>query len=328
MTNLPDQPKPTSTATKFGWSFLSKWSLCETAWWYEQLRRHPKAPEGQLGIETKSVSPALLIGGATHAGLEAWWLSGWEGDRDSGARSLDAMVKAGTEHLAANVGRFRGDEAAEKAEGEVRGLLQGYHSRWSESPLRVVRGPDGDPLIEKEFHLDLGDGHIFTSRLDAVVMDPDDPEGVVNLEHKTSDVSRWNQLKEAFFVDGQVTGQQLQLEAHYGDRVRGTILDGLLKRAKSVPPFQRPPIYKRNQSQLEKFHLDARRRLDHIEYATNKYHLLVEAGMTQDESARVAFDASHAGSKTCAGCDFLALCKNRSQSEWIVDIDYKPKEPR
>jgi len=319
-----------STATRFGWHFLSLWSSCETAWWNANLRHHPKDEDGQSGVEPRYTGPALMVGGAIHKGLEVWYLSGWDqaSQKDTGHRDIDATISAAVEHIHAVWGRFRSSDSAEKAEAEVRGLLQGYHQHWSEDYLRVAPGPDGEPLVEQEFQLDLGGGHLFTARLDTVVYHPqEDPEGLWILEHKTVDVSRYRGLVEALQVDGQITGQVLQAKAHWEERVRGALGNFLIKRARSISPFQREE-YPRPQVQLEKFHLDARRRLARIEESTSYYRLLLDGGMSQDEAARVAFDASHAGTQKCLGCEFLNLCKNRAQSEWTLEAEFLPKQPR
>ena len=322
----PTAPK-TSTATRFGWSYLSQWATCQTRWWNSQLRRHPKAPDGQLGLERRYQSDALLIGSAFHRFAEDWYLSGWSGDKDTGQRDLDKPLSSAVELIQHQSYRLKSQDDGTKAEAVVRGLALGYHQRYLEDTLRVAPAPDGTPLVEQEFTLDVGDGHLFTSRIDTVVFEQDDPEGLWDLEHKTADVSKVSQLKEAFYVDGQITGQQLQMEAHWGPRVRGIRANIAVKRAKNIPPYQRQD-YHRGQAQLEKFQMDVRRRLKGIREGVAKYDMLLEAGMSQDEAARVAFDASQAGTQTCVSCDFLALCKNRSQSELIADIDFIPREPR
>jgi hypothetical protein len=321
-------PYTPSTATKFGWSYISTWAECETRWWNSYLRRHPKAPPGVLGLDRRYVSGALLLGSAVHRGLEEWYLSGWEGEKDTGIRDLGKAITAAVSHIHGSAGRFRAAEDMEKTEAETRSLLQGYHTTYHDETLRVAAGPNGEPLVEQEFQLDLGGGHLFTSRLDTVVFDTmEDPMGLWVLEHKTTDVSKARSLVEAFYVDGQVTGQQLQMEAHWGDRVRGVRGNFLVKRAKNVKPYQRHD-YHRGQAQLEKFHMDARRRLARIEEAQLNYERLTTAGLSPDEAARVSFDASQAGSRTCINCDFMQLCKNRAQSDMLVEIDYTPKEPR
>ena len=320
--------KPVSQATKFGWSYLTQWSTCQTRWWNSQLRRHPKAPKGQLGIEKRTVPDYLVIGSAFHKFAEDWFMSGWDGSKDTGIRELDEPLTNGVELVRSMAHKIKGGpDIATKAEAIVRGLTQGYHQYYQHDTLRVAVADDGTPLVEQEFTLEVGTGYLFTARLDTVVFDPTDPTGLWDLEHKTADASKVNGLKEAFYIDGQITGQQLQMEAQWGDRVRGVKADIAVKRAKEIEPYQRKD-YHRPQAQLEKFQMDARRRLAAIKSATDEYNHLLDCHMSQDEAARVAFDASHSGTQICTGCDFFALCKNRAQSEWLVEMDYLPKEPR
>lgn len=323
--------KPESTVTRWGWSKLRLWQECQTKYWNSELRTHPKATT-QMGVEPRTISPALVIGGAVHKGLEVWYLGGWKDGADTGARDLGPAIQAAVAHLAHNAHRFRGgQDAYENAEVLVRGMLQGYHLKYEKDSLRVAPAPDGSPLVEREFHLSLGGGHLFTSRLDLVVFDPlEDPEGLWSLEHKTCAISKQNEAVEGWYVDGQVSGEQLQMQSHWGqERVRGVRINMLVKpEARRVPtnPFQRHD-YARPQWQLEKFHLDARRRLSAIQEATEYYNLLTRH-MTEEEAARVVFDAAQVGQGTCRGCDFLALCKNRAQSNFTLEANYQPKEER
>jgi hypothetical protein len=264
-----------------------------------------------------------VVGSAAHKFLEVWYMSGWDGDKDTGKRDLGGAMAGAMSYLAAVSHRLRDPD---KVEATVRGLMQGYHQRWQNESLRTAPILGG-PFVEVELQLDLGNGHLFTARLDTVVFEPDDPEGLWILEHKTMDVSRVGAMREALNVDGQITGQILQLRAHFADRVRGSLGNFLVKRAAKIDPYQRER-YTRTQAHLEKFHIDARRRLARIDSAVAEYERYLDAGMSEDEAARIAFDASHQGTQKCVGCEFLALCKNRSQSEWVLEVDYQAKEDR
>lgn len=361
MTEPTNPPVPPKGGSRFGWSYLSVASDCPTKWFLRNLapwpgsgvvvdpitrhlsmdgaRELPISGQGDdstpllpVGLESKRFSPALDTGSRFHLGLEAYYRSGLaiSGDRlvDTRQRDLDAAISG------AAVGM-----SPEPTEPELESLsvaqrlLRGYVAHYGgDSDVEVVVLPDNTPGVELELWLDLGhQGYQFTSRLDLVYR----KAGYLwALEHKTTAASALGKLINRFSIDGQVTGQFLQLVSHFPDEpIGGVTLNAAVKDrgAKSdLPSFSRRD-YSRTPAQLEKFRLDAIRKLRQIDLWVEEWLELVAKGMSFEDAALAVFDGTPNGTQ-CVGmgfaCEFLQICQRREVAGRLLLDSYQPREYR
>ena len=337
-----------TSGSKFGWSYLSGWSDCPTKGYLRNLAPWPGSgiridpatrkltldqdivgdnPEGGLpiGIEPKRHSPALDIGSWVHKGMEGFYLSGIKGGQDTRQRSIEFALDEINKCLPENPT----DQDTDNLAVALR-LMRQYGAHYGlDHEVEVVFHPDGSPMVEGELWLDLGyEGYQFTSRLDLIYR----RNGYLYaLEHKTTAASALSKLISRFTIDGQVTGQFLQLASHFPDEPIGAVtLNALVKDrgAKSdLPSFIRRD-YARTHAQLEKFRLDMVRKLKTIDRLIEEWTDLVAKGMDFNDAAQVVFDGSPSGTQ-CVGmgysCEFLQLCQSREVLGRLLLDNYQPR---
>ena len=334
MAGLRSIPARKAGGSPFGWHFLSHWKACETFWFNTYLRPHPK---GGVGVSSTKTGAALLIGGACHRGLEAWYRSGWRDGEDTGEYSLDTMIEAGTQELTDRKDEFSEEKGQhfDEALVLVTSLLEKYHYHMGpggidqDFPSYKVAGDDqGEPLIEREFWLDLGyRDYTFTARLDLLMW----VEGYLEVrEHKTTAASRCGMLIRQLALDGQITGQNMLLAAMYPDVPRKGVEANILVKdrgAKSnLPPFPRQ-LYGNTPIELEKFKNDTIAALKNIDEHVYRYEELIQKGMSVSEAALAVFDASPPAIQ-CVGfyeCDFYRPCKMKGYEESLFATSFKPR---
>ena len=342
-----------TSGSKLGWSYLSAHSDCPTKWYLKNLAPWPGSPirvdpisrklylsvEGDepisgepisgevpdlpIGLEPRKFSPALDTGTRFHSAIEAYYRSGVRGGIDTRQRDPDAAFAA--------IGTPEHDSEAEvDAVATTRRLVEKYLYHYRDEEIEVACDPiDGHPLIEEELWLDLGYGNYqFTSRLDMIYR-----QGgyLWALEHKSTSASAMGKLLQRFQIDGQVTGQFLQLVSHFPDEtIGGVTLNAAVKdrgARSTLPEFTRRN-YSRTPAQLEKFRLDIVRKLKSIDEHVEAWMDLVTKGMDFDDAARATFDASPNGYQ-CVGmgiaCDFFAYCTNREVASRLALDTYQPR---
>ena len=293
-----------------------------------------------IGLEAKRFSAPLDVGSRTHSGLEAWYLSGIRDGHDTQVRDLEVALAAVAK-----------DFPAEATEPEAEALSLAQRLVWdyvtfygNDSGVEVVVFPDGQPAVEAELWLDLGWGgsegqpgqpglpnYQFTSRLDLIYR----RDGYLwALEHKTTAASAYGKLLSRFTVDGQVTGQYLQLASHFPDEPIGGVTLNALVKDRSVksglPAFSRRD-FARTPAQLEKFRLDITRKLHTINLWVEEWLELVAKGLSPEDAALAVFDGTPNGTQ-CVGmgfsCDFLSICQNREVASRLLLDNYEPREYR
>lgn len=338
-----------TSGSKLGWSFLSSFSDCPTKWYLRNLAPWPgspirvdaihhklyldnqaisgepisgTAPELPVGLEPRRFSPALDAGTRFHAAIEAFYRSGVRDGVDTRIRSLDAALGA--------VGTAEHDSEPEhESVATARRLVERYCNHYTNDDIEVAIREDGQPMIEEELWLDLGfGGYKFTARLDMIYR----RSGYLwALEHKTTAASSLGKLIQRFTLDGQVTGQFLQLASHFpNEQIGGVTLNAAVKDrgARSTAPEFTRRDYHRTHAQLEKFRLDLVRKLSQIDALVEQWMDLVTKGMDYDDAARAVFDASPSGYQ-CVGmgvaCDFYSYCANREVASRLALDTFQPR---
>jgi hypothetical protein len=156
----------TTSATRFGAHFIQDFRNCPFLWW---LRHRARG----TGLVPELTPIPLLVGSTYHAGLEDYYLSGWE----DGQYDLTAARQAATLHMESRWDEAKDEQQALEITQQVEGLLDHYDAEFGPKgarpdwpTIRVLPDAEGHPLIEREFEIDLGyHGAIFTARIDTVV---------------------------------------------------------------------------------------------------------------------------------------------------------------
>lgn len=363
----PERPKGGS---RFGWSYLTAASDCPTKWYWRNLAPWPGQsltvdpvsrtlrsgplpgslsveparhglsvgpPQADLsvgerasdlllvGIESTKFAPALDVGSRVHAGLEAWYRSGVRDGVDTQERSRDLAMGAVRDGLSVDP---TGPELEAVALAEK--LVANYVAMYGTDPsVEVLVFPDGTPGVEAELWLDLGyGGYQFTSRLDLIYRS----NGYLYaLEHKTTAASAYGKLVQRFILDGQVSGQYLQLASHFpNEPIGGVTLNAIVKdrAAKSqLPAFSRR-TFSRTPAQLEKFRLDMVRKLSQIDQWIEQFIDLLASGVDPHDASLAVFDGTPSGTQ-CVGmgfaCEFFELCANREVAHRLALDDFQAR---
>lgn len=329
--HLPTRPAGGSAR---GWHYFSDWSDCELKWFLKYVYRPPIEewnPEAR-GVEPRLTGRALLSGSMFHSGAEAWYRSGWQDGADTGAYSLDAAIAAAEAHRDERADEWPTPEAREDDSSLILSLLTQYAQHYGpggpeqDFPGFKVIGWDGQPCLELDLAVDLETGpdpdhpEVFTSKLDAIM---EDSRGLVwGMEHKTSSARRVNALTQRMNLDGQVTGQYLQLLCHFPTREIGGVIVNIVVKdaAKGKPRFVRR-LYSRTETQIEQFLKDIRKKVHEIHTARQLYGF---ANRQDLPHALAVFDATPSGER-CYGewkCDFYEACLNRQLAPRILEADF------
>lgn len=345
MTKMVGRNKQTS-GSKLGWSFLQTASDCPWKWYLRNLAPWPGADvmvdpttkclsmsTGErsnlsIGLQSKRFAPALSIGTWFHTGVETFYRSGISNGVDTGVRSLDAAIAA----INDSIDQGEASDKEREALAVTLRLMRNYHSHYQQDSDVEVLMLDNTPGIEYELWLDLGfKDYLFTSRLDMIYR----KNGYIYaMEHKTTAASKLGKLISRFSIDGQVTGQYLQLVSHFpDDLIGGVTMNAAVKDrgAKSdLPSFVRRD-YARTPAQMEKFRLDIVRKLNTIDGWVEQWLEMVAKGMSFEDAALAVFDGTPNGMQ-CVGtgfaCDFLELCQNREVLGRLLLDNYQPREYR
>tara|TARA_Y100000310_G_scaffold2787_1_gene3617 strand:- start:9 stop:1142 length:1134 start_codon:yes stop_codon:yes gene_type:complete len=318
----------TTKGTRFGWSFIKLYKTCEMRWFNQYLRPHPA---GGTGTEATTISKPLYVGDLFHHGVEHWYLSGWE----DGSYDVDCAISALRDRAKERQPEVPDTDWADWT-GQAEDLLLHYHQFYGPGGLQpeypqyqVACDNNGEPLIEREFVMDMGypyqhntgdtaQNYVFTSRIDACMMFNNN---LIALETKTVDTSRVSRLMLQFQVDGQCSGEIWLLRSAFPEVDNaGLHLNMIVKRAgKGKDPFRREP-YHRSDIDLEAFRISTVRTLRRIDNAIGEYTGLIDKGVEIDEAARRVFD-SYPDGFSCSGnfaCDYLFSCMSRGhETSWF-----------
>lgn len=102
--------------------------------------------------------------------------------------------------------RWKGQDAIIET-GQL--LIARFVEWWKESGFSVMLDPEGKPIIQRELRVRLPRNVVYTAILDLMVMTPEGQVGIVDVKTPSAD------CPEGFAIaSGQLTGQQLVVEAH------------------------------------------------------------------------------------------------------------------
>jgi hypothetical protein len=322
MTDNGPTPIRQTSATKFGAHFISGFWDCPYRWWLQHRAK-------DYGLVPHKTADPLLIGSGTHAGLEAYYHSGWQ----DGNYQLEPAVEAVRAHFKERADEFQSHERLGKDFTVVERLLDLYDHQYGPRGLtpefpkvRVVADSDGHPLIEREYEIDLGyRDYKFTSRIDLVV----EFHGYLGvLEHKTSVASAvWRLLARAP-MDLQFTGQFFCVRVAHPELAIGGVIPNILikdwgPKSKFPSAFPDRQPFARSDAHLEKFRMDVVRTLREIELREREWRDLVAAGMEPFEAARMTYVQRTSECVVYGTCNYLPICTTPGREEAMLQ-DYRP----
>jgi hypothetical protein len=296
-------------------------------WYNRYIRPHDS---GGAGCEPKYTTVALMQGGLVHAGLAAWYRSGWENGDYKIAPAIEAMEKLKAERIDELVDEESWDKCWVASETQ----MNEYHNYYGPGGTypqypewRVLVDREGVPLIERTFEVELAyEDYLFTSRPDLIVVNSG---YICPIEHKTSAASRVNRLFLRFELDGQGTSELWVLKCLFpSDDMGSLIVNCLVKGAAKDKPAFRTHSVTRSPHDLEKFRNDTVRTLKQIERDLIEYKGLTEdSGMHPYEAAQVVFNGNPPGN-VCVDnftCDYFGPCKGRGSDIGLYKSNYKPR---
>jgi len=199
--------------------------------------------------------------------------------------------------------RWKGQDAIIET-GQL--LVTRFVEWWRDSGFSVMLDPEGKPIIQRELRVRLPRNVIYTAILDLMVMTPEGQVAVVDVKTPSAD------CPEGFpITSGQLTGQQLVVEAHAGelgiDRVEKLGFLNAIKRP--------VPTTKRGEGPtIAPVHLvDARTPEQVEEYIQSR--LWVADDIRRKRFAKRSLDAYNT---PCTLCEFRQLCTTGSREGLIV----------
>lgn len=338
--------------SRIGWSMISLFDECEMRWFIRQAVPHPA---GGHGVGGRGSARALWVGSRVHTALEAWLRSSpgnaqYCADTALAALELDIREAIG--------------EAFDAAEG----------AKWAAQAVDITRrytlecgpsGPDpdgdrfrvafdeaGEPLIEREFAIDLGyEGLYYTTRIDCIGWDTISLRGhepprllangttswdpalgphpaLVIVEHKTMDVTRASAALRGYALDPQIAGEVMAVRSAWPSvPVVIPVINAIKKCSRGrVQGLQRAwePVH-RDATDLAKFRIDVLKRVRRMDAAVGEFNTLREQGIPLWEAADLVFDGSPKGF-TCADqgrqCPYYNACFRRAhRSEWLATTE-------
>jgi hypothetical protein len=311
-----------------GNSYLSSFATCPRRWFNSYYRPF----EGSKGIRAQFISEHLIKGSTFHEAIAELYLSGCQDGEDTGEWNLDRAVAKLEIHHASSVSRYASEEKADEDKILLTSMIIAYYDQFSLNgaapdypTIRVMHDGAGEPLIEREFKVDLANsGYVFTCRADLLIHHHGYPKV---MEHKTSAPGFWAQKRlNAIHTDSQFTGECFVLASLFpGEQIDGVLCNVVIKKGKTKIAIREST--RRDHHDFNTFRLSALDILQQIDHRTEGFSNDLDAGYPEEEAINRWFP-DH-GTKTGAcenygGCEFQVLCRNKDR----VEANLKTFRPR
>lgn len=321
-----------------GNSYLATYAACPYEWFNRYLR--PGPDESHVGISPKREKPFLTVGRVFHEGIAEWYRSGCRDGADTGERSVDRALDVArrTHNSAVKMELYADAEEADASWLSVETLLRSYHDRYgptSPNPeypeIEVVHDGLGQPLIEREFKLDLGyGGYVFTTRPDMLML----KRGYLcTRDHKTSTARYVGERLRTIDWDPQFTGEYLAIRRLFPEEpLNGAEANVLVKDRSMKSKFD---IAERNTTtrsdrDLDAFAKESMDLLQRIDVAVEgfKQDYALYGPEDLERLAETWFPRHGTRTQRCGsygGCPMLEpLCRNKDR----IDVGLRHFRPR
>lgn len=331
---IPDGGSP------FGNSFLSAFALCPRKWFNQYLRPF----EGGRGLRPQWQSEHLTKGSTFHEALAALYKSGCRNGEDTGEWDKDLALEILELTHTQSLRHYQDEAKAEEDRLLLTSMIVAYYDMFSLNgtnpdypAIRVMHDGEGNPLIEREFQIDLGyNNYVFTCRADLLITHHGVPKV---MEHKTSAPNWWAQKRlNSIHTDSQFTGECFVLASLFpGEMIDGVLCNIAIKNKK--PETSRSKNYKialrestrRDHHDFNTFRQSALDILQQIDHRTEGFEEDIASGLYNEEERINRWFPDH-GTKTQAceqygGCEFQILCRNKDRVDQNLK-SFHPRSPR
>lgn len=272
-----------------GYHFVQSYKNCKRKHYYTYIRR----------LEPLYLSPAILFGTATHAGLEEWYRQHAAGasttkkvkfGRDAALQRLDAQ-----RHLYFDPAKI------EIHKRQIIDTFQQYGLEYHEELFRVL-------AIEESLSCTLPSGDIFTGRIDLAVMGHD--ARLMIYDHKTTSW-RLDNVRRGLMVSDQASSYMMLWNKEHPTKRCAGVVFSIIRNYLGKTEFLQVPVY-RTQKDIELFEAEVTEELgDMSQRAINP-------------NALWAKNTDHCYSYNKA-CPFLELCQG-SKFDGLIGVKFKVKE--
>lgn len=317
--------------SRIGNSYLSEFEVCPRRWFYlygfpTGLREDgrladPSQPVNHIGLSTEK-GLALHAGTAFHEAVEVWMRSGCRDGEDTGEYQLEPALAA----ISTVFARVRDpiDPLQLRAEHDsMQALFTGYHETFGPGGqlqdwpnIRVACDDSGEPMLEREYEIQLAPGWVFTCRPDAFIYEN---TYLKVMEHKTSSVFYAKGKLLSMHYETQPTAELYTLTSLYPDRA----LDGVLvnvvmkdrgKKSSKYAVAERVSI-QRGVEDFDSFRSEALTTLEAIADSMATFDSRLHDGQTWVEAALATFPERGRRTERCykfnRECEFYTLCMGK-----------------
>lgn len=311
--NIPDGGSP------IGNSYASTFANCPRKWFNSYYRPF----EGSRGIKPQFVSEHLTGGSTFHEGIAALYRSGCRDGEDTGEWDLDLALSILDLHHTQNSVKYESEEKAEEHQILFQVMLIAYHDEFNRQgnrpdfpTIKVAFDDQGEPLIEREFAVELGyKDYIFTCRADLLILHHEYPKV---MEHKTSAPGFWATKRlAAIHTDSQFTGECFVLASVFPDtQVDGVLCNVVIKNGKTKIAMREST--RRGPEDFNTFRQATLDILQQIDHRTEGFENDLDTGYSVEEAVDRWFPDHGTRTQACeayGGCEFQRLCLNKGRIE-------------
>lgn len=311
-------------ASRVGNSYLSLYARCPRKWFYQYLQptlKHDEAGEEvwHEGISPRFKAETLLRGDIFHEGIAAWYASGSRNGEDSGEYDIDAAIAATEHRYAQTLHQWPDEQLAGRELIETLEMLRMYHdwygprgSRRDYPLIKVIHDDLGKPVVEREFLSDVGNGYVYSARIDLAV----EHHGYTKvMEHKTSAASWVGRRLQSIRTDAQFTGEIMTLmDAMPSLQFHGCLVNVVVKKRAARSSFDCASRETTNRTplQVNQFRDECRDILERIDDAVDGFKRTIDRGHSPHEAASVWFPRHGTRTDACYSynreCEFMDLC--------------------
>lgn len=315
-------PKSLEGGTPIGSSYLRAYVACPYMFFNQYLR-----PEGEtednhqlVGIQPRFKARALSLGSMNHGFMEYLYRSGCKDRVDTGQWNIEEAI-AGTETVKTTVANFYEDPHELETDFQSAIMLGRYYvDRYGPDGLtpdwprfQVAFDGDGQPLIERQFSLDLGYKNYYVTSKPDLIMTRDGY--LITRDHKTAAKSWGARRANNIDTDPQFTMEHMILselfpeEAFEGSEIN-IIVKGLVAHTKAERFYRNTTT--RSLSDIASFKADTIDLLEKIDQAVANFRDLWKSTGDLELAAGLAFPRHGMRIDNCHSfgrpCDFIDLC--------------------
>ena len=309
--------KTPSGGSQFGNSFIASFAKCPRKWFNDYKR----PMDGGLGIRSRFTSEHLIKGRVFHVGIAELYNTGCSDGTYHGEWIIDqAMARMELEHTAASV-EYESDEKADEDWLLLQSMLLNYHDEFCKGgnrpefpEIRVLFDGNGEPMIEREFRVDLNyRDYIFTCRADLLIEHHGFPK---IMEHKTSAPGFWATKRlNAIHTDSQFTGECFILAALFPEeRISEVLCNIVIKKGRTE--IVKRDTTRRDYHDLNTYRLAVIDILEQIDRRTEGFDNDRDSGLSEEEAADRWFPDHGTRTGACeeyGGCQFQTICRNKDR---------------